>query len=183
MDIKDFTWDSDSIRWNHKGRNIALNLQDINFANLEVNQKHIYVVCGKDFSENQIYYLSYEGKKIFEYNKKLGGISWEHNGEIIDINCDYIENARLYVEEEVVMVITRTRQGNGKLLGFKLNGMLLFEQVVPEEYQLLYLSSINNRPSVVTEGSKKHADSYGRNTWHCMIDIKTGKLSKANLAY
>ncbi len=72
---------------------------------------------------------------------------------------------------------------NRKLLGYNLDGMLLFELEEPGDYQFSYLSYVDSMPSVVCEGSQKNAEKYDRNTWHFILDTKSGDLIKSNLSF
>jgi hypothetical protein len=183
MEVKNFLWNSESVSWSYNGKSINIEYPNIIFANLDIQKNYVYIVCGKNFSEDQIHYLSFEGNQILYYDKINGKISWEFDGKLIDINCKDIIYAIREIKDELVLVISGSQQFNEKLLGFTLEGKLLFEKEPPKGYHFLYLSSVSNRPSVVCQGGKEQTDSFGRNEWHFILDMKTGEMLKSDLAY
>ncbi|OIK13336.1 hypothetical protein [Bacillus sp. MUM 13] len=183
MEIIDFSWDLESAGWTYEGKEVHVALSNINFANLDAEENYIYIVCGENFSENNIHYLTFDGKEILAYDKTSGSITWEYDGNIIEVQCEHLENARLYTMESLIMAIAADGQGNTKLIGWRLDGTLAFETAAPPEYKLSYLSSVDKKPTVVCEGSPAQSDKYGRNTWHFSIDTATGELIKSELAH
>jgi hypothetical protein len=183
MEVKDFIWDLDIVSWSYNEKNIKIQFSNINFANVDSVKNYVYIVCGENFSEDQVYYLSFEGKQIFAYDKKSGKISWDYKDRLVEINCKNITSAKLESKDGIVLVISGSQNSNEKLLGFTLDGVQLFEKAPPKGYHFLYFSSVSNRLSIVCEGGKDQADAYGRNNWHFVIDTKIGEMVKSNLAY
>lgn len=185
MNIENFIWDNknQSVSWIYDGKIIKEVYENAYFAAVNSKQNFVYIMAGQNYSQDQLYYLSFDGKRIFTFDKLSGKVSWLYQNKIVEVTCENIVNAQLYIEKGVIIVITASSHSNGKLQCFALNGILLFEKESPHGYSFEYLSTCMNEPSVVCDAGKTNADSYGRTSWHFTIDIKTGNMTKANLAY
>lgn len=182
MQIKNFTWTNNHVTWLYNNTKIDIELSNINFSNINEKNQYIYIVCGENFSENEVHFLSYNGNKIFMYNKVEGKLEWKVKGKHMQINFSKIENANLYPNQEVILAIAQLKN-KLKLYGFDLSGNKILELDPPKNYQLLYLSEVSKKPSVVCEGTKQEADKHGRKTWNFLVDLKTKELVKSTLAY
>ena len=185
MTIENFIWDSQNqyVSWIYGGKVIKETFENAYFASINEQKNFVYVEAGQNYSQDQVYYLSFDGKRIFMFDKVKGKVSWLYQNTLIEINCKSIEHAQLYVEQAVIMVITVSNQVDRKLKGFALDGTLLFEKEPLQGYSFKNLSTLNNQPSVVCDGGETNADAYGRSRWHFAIDTKTGDMTKENLAY
>ncbi len=73
MEVKDFLWGLDSVTWSYDSESRKVELPNINFANIDLLNKNIYIVCGENFSDDQIYYLAYDGNVQLAYDKRFSG--------------------------------------------------------------------------------------------------------------
>jgi len=177
----DYKFDSSNVIWEYNSKKVELQISKINFVNVEKENRYIYIVCGENFSEDTIYYYSFEGNKIFSYDKIKGTVSWDYKGKSVELKCKDIINAKLFLEQEVVIILANGQNSKDRVIGYNLEGGLKFEKYAPKDYKFLYLSTSSDKITVVCEGS--HSDSYGRNSWHFELDLSTGELTKINLAY
>jgi hypothetical protein len=185
MTVENFIWDSQnrSVSWEYNGKYIRKKFENAHFASVNVQKSFVYVESGQNYSQDQVYHLSFDGKRIFTFDKVSGKVSWLHQDQLVEVDCKNVVNAQLYIGQGVVIVIMELSQGGRKLHGFALNGTLSFEKEPPKGYSFEYLSTSNNQPSVVCDGGKNNVDAYGRSSWHFAIDTQTGDMTKENLAY
>lgn len=185
MSIENFIWDKQNqcVSWNYNGKTIKKIYENMNFANFDLQNNYVLVTVGKNFRVEQVYYLSFEGKQIFLFDKVNGEISWQYNNQLIGVSCENIQDAQIYFKNDIVIAITAINQIDKKMKGFSLDGKLIFEKESPAGYIFEYLSTSNKLPTVVCDGGKANADAYGRSEFHFEIDTKTGDMSKICLAY
>ncbi len=177
----DFKFNSNNVTWEYNNIKVELQISNINFVNVEKENRYIYIVCGENFSEDITHYYSFEGNRIFSYDKIKGMVSWDFKGKTVELNCNGVINAKLFIDQEVVIVLENGQNSNDRVIGYNLDGGLKFENYAPENYKFLYLSASQDRITVVCEGG--NSDSYGRNSWHFELNLSTGELTKINLAY
>lgn len=185
MTVENFILDSanQSVSWIYGEKVIKETFRNVHFASVNEQEHFVYVESGHNYSQDQVYYISFDGKPIFTLDKIKGKVSWLHQDQLVEVNCKNIISAKLYVEQAVIIVITASNQVDGKLEVFALDGILLFAKQPPQGYSFVYLSTSKNKPFVVCDGEKTNADAYGRSRWHFAIDTKTGDMIKENLAY
>lgn len=185
MTVENFICDSQnqSVSWTYNGKTIKKTYENAYFATVNLQQKFVYVEAGQNYSQDQVYHLSFEGKRIFTLDKLSGKVSWLYQDKMDEIACKNIVDAQFYFEHGVIIVITAPNQSLRKLKGFALDGILLFEKEPPQGYSFVHLSTSKNEPSVVCDGGKTNADAYGRSSWYFAIDTKMGDMTKENLAY
>ncbi len=185
MNIENFNWDSknQSANWSYNGKTIKKKYDNAYFASLNKQKNLVYIEAGENYSQDQIYYLSFNGEQIFKIDKVKGKMSWQQQDRLVEVNCKGILNGQYYIEQDIVVVITAGEQGDKKLKGFALDGTLLFVKQPPKDYTFNYLSTFMNQPSVVCNGGKANADAFERSSWHFLINTKTGEMSKENMAY
>lgn len=152
-------------------------------AFLNTQENFVLLKVGKNFTAEQVYYISFEGKQLFTFDKVNGKVSWQYNNQLIDVICQNVEDAQMYFKNDIVIAIMAMSQTDKKIKGFSLDGRLIFEKEPPAGYVFKYLSTANKLPTVVCDGGKANADAYGRSEFHLKIDTKTGDMSKVNLAY
>lgn len=185
MIVENFIWDSEnqSVSWTYNGKVIKKRFENAHFASVNVQQNFVYVEAGQNYSQDQVYNLSFDGKRIFTFDKVSGKVSWLYQDQMVEVDCKNIINAQRYIGQDVVIVIATTGQSDRKLQGFALDGTLLFEKEPPQAYSFVHLSTLNDQPYVVCDGGETNADTYGRSSWNFIIDTKTGDKTKENLAY
>lgn len=185
MTVENFSLDNEnqSVSWLYDGKLVEKNFKDMHFASPSTQKKFVYVEAGKNFSQDQIYHLSFDGKLIFAFDKINSKVSWQHQGKLVEVDSKNITNAQLYMNQGIMILITVLNQDDKRLQGFSLDGTLLFVKAPPQGYNFMYLSALNNQPSVVCDGGKASTDAYGRSSWHFSIDTKTGNMTRENLAY
>lgn len=185
MDIENFNWDieTQSVKWSFDGKIVRERFENAFFASQNIKNNYVIVEAGRNYSQDQIYYLSFDGKLIFKIDKENDKVSWQLQDKLVEVNCKDISNAQLYTEHSIVIVISVDDQNNKLLKGFGLDGTLLFSKQPPQGFTFNYLSTIKNQPSVVCEGDSANTDAYGRSSWHFIINDRTGEMSKGNLAY
>ncbi|QAA33527.1 hypothetical protein [Clostridium manihotivorum] len=184
MTIENFIWDShnQSVSWLYDGKVIKETFKNAHFASVNRQKNFVYVEAGKNYSQDQIYHLSFDGGPIFIFDKVNNIVRWLNQDKMVEVNCKKIVNAQLYIGQ-VVLIITASNGVDRRLQGFALDGTLLFEKEPPQGYKFEYLSTSKNKPSVVCDVGKTNVDAYGRNSWYFTIDTKTGDMTKENLAY
>ncbi len=185
MIVENFCWDSDnhSVNWEYNGKTIFKKLENAHFASVNIERKFIYVEAGYNFSQDQIYEYSFDGNLIFKVDTTSDKIVWKYKNQLIEIKEKSIKSAQIYFEQSILMLIVGQNQGDLKLRGYALDGLFLFEKAPKSGFDFMYLSSINNSPSVVCDGGKNNMDAFGRSIWHFAINPQTGELIKKNLAY
>lgn len=185
MIVENFIWDSQNqiVSWTYGKKLIKETIKNVHFASVNEEKSYVYVEAGQNYSQDQVYHLSFDGRKIFILDKVNGKVSWFHQDQLVEIDCKNVVNAQLYDGQVVIIIIKASNQDDGKLQGFALDGNLLFEKEAPQGYSFVYLSTSKNLPSVVCDSDKTNADAYGRSRWHFAIDTKTGDMTKENIAY
>ncbi|WP_339158198.1 hypothetical protein MKX50_01365 [Paenibacillus sp. FSL W8-0186] len=185
MGIDNFKWDDQdrSVSWLYNGKHITKKYDNAYFASLNNEKQYVVVEAGQNYSPDLIFYLSFEGKQIFNLDKVNDKISWQLQDHLIQVNCKNILNAQIYPEQGVAIVISKENQFEKVLKGYAMDGTLLFVKHPPQGFDFSYLSTLKNQPSVVCEGDEDHTDVYGRSGWSFIIDTKTGDMTKGNLAY
>lgn len=185
MNVRNFIWDSQnqSVSWEYNGEIIKERYENAYFATVNTQKNFVYIEAGQNYHQDQVYHISFDGKRIFTLDKLSSKVSWLYQNKIVEVACKNIVNAQFYIEKGIIMVITDSSQSHRKLKGFRLDGTVLFENEPPHGYSFVNLSTYKDEPSVVCDGGKSNADAYGRSCWHFAIDIKTGDMTKENLAY
>ncbi len=185
MTVENFIWNSQdqSVSWKHNGETIKEIYENAYFATVNTQQNFVYIEAGENYHQDQVYYISFDGRQIFKFDKLRNKVSWLYQNKMVEVSCENLVNAQFYIEKGVIMVITDSKQFSGRLQAFTLNGIKLFEKEPPQGYSFVNLSTYKDEPSVVCDAGKSNADTYGRSCWHFSIDIKTGSMSKENLAY
>ncbi|HBF36798.1 MAG TPA: hypothetical protein DDW50_05710 [Firmicutes bacterium] len=184
MTVEKFIWDTDkqTVSWEYGGKSIQKTFVNAHFAFINTQGNFICVEAGNDYSQDQIYHLSFDGEPIFTFDKVNGKVSWLYQDQRVEIDCQNIVEAQLYSGQGVVIVMMEQNQ-NRKLQVFTLEGVLSLEKAPPQGYSFVNLSTSKNQPSVVCDGGKDLADVYGRSRWHFAINTQTGDMTKENLAY
>ncbi|WP_113674314.1 hypothetical protein [Vallitalea guaymasensis] len=185
MTVENFVWDSQnqSVSWIYNGKVIKETFENAYFASVDLQKNYVYVEAGQNYSRDQFYNLSFEGKRIFIFDKVSGKISWIHQNQLVEIHCKNTLNAQIYIEQNVIIIITGPNQTAINIKGFTLDGRLVFEKEPPKGYKYMYLSNYKNQPSIVCDGGENNVDDYGRSRWHFVINVNTGDMTKENLAY
>jgi hypothetical protein len=180
MAFKDFIWDKeeDYISWTKNGQLLKFKYKNMFYASLNIEQNIVYIEAGQNYEQDEIYYLLEDGSIHFAYIKKENLIIWQKNKLIKKIICENIKYSKYYAEDNIILVITL----EGDLIGFDMNGSIIFKKKSPEGYTLIYLSTLNNSPVVICDGVNDK-DSFGRNRWQFYINTETGTVTKANLTY
>lgn len=185
MNVEDFKWDDvkQCVSWGYNGHHIINKYDNAYFASLNLENQYVIVEVGKNFTQDQLYYLSFNGKQIFLVDKVNDKVSWWLQDQLFEVNCEHILSAQIYFHEGVVIVISMENQIGKSLKGYKMDGTLLFVKHPPEGFDFNYLSTFNKQPSVICSGDKDSIDAYGRNSWNFIINTRTGEMIKGNLAY
>ena len=185
MNIENFFWDkvNHSVSWSYNGKDIKENYENMFFATADLEKEYIFIEAGQNYSQDQIYYISFDGKLIFSFDKVVDKISWQHKNQLIEISKKNIVNAQMYFNNDIIMAIIVNSQNDKKIVGYTLDGSVLFQKEPPIGYQFMRLSMSKNIPTVVCDGGDANADAYGRSEFHFKIDTKTGDMIKGSLAY
>ena len=71
MAVENFIWDSknQSVSWIYGGKLIKETFENAYFASVNNQENFVYVEAGKNYSQDQIYHLSFDGKRIFVLDK------------------------------------------------------------------------------------------------------------------
>ncbi|MEK4509228.1 hypothetical protein [Paenibacillus sp. FSL K6-2524] len=71
MNTDNFKWDDEkrSVSWLFNGKHITKRYDDAYFASLNNEKQYVVVEAGQNYSQDQIIYLSFEGKQIFNIDK------------------------------------------------------------------------------------------------------------------
>ncbi|GJM68443.1 hypothetical protein HMSSN036_06590 [Paenibacillus macerans] len=185
MDVENFKWDSDNqnVSWSFNGKPIIKTFHNAYFASINNQRQYVIVEAGQNYSQDQIYYISFDGSTLFAMDKSNGKISWQLKDQHVELNCKVILHAQIYFEQNLVIILSSEKQNEKVLKGFSLDGTPLFVNQPPQGFDFNYLSIFNNQPSVVCDGDKAHTDAYNRNRWHFIINNQTGEMTRGNLAY
>lgn len=183
MTIKDLEWGSDTVSWSYNGKTITKKYPNIDYADDDINEGHIYLTCGNEGSEDQKIYLDLQGEELFSADEKNGVVSWKHEGGLFEYKNQHLNQALPYFSEQRVLLLLKDENHKQVLLGFNIDGEKRFETEPPAHFSFYYLSETAGKPSIVCEGDRLVADQFGRNSWHFLIDLETGELVKGELAY
>ncbi len=185
MAVENFIWDNENqcVSWSYNGKVFKKKFENAHFASLNTQKSFVYVEAGQNYSQDQVYYLSFDGNLIFSFDKVSNKIRWQHNGSQVEANCINLENAQFYGDFNIIIAISGTTKLDKRMKGYSLDGKLLFEKEPPQGYSFMYLSTSDNKPAIVCDGGKENADKYGRSSWYYIIDTKTGDMLKGSLAY
>lgn len=185
MTVANFKWDdvNRSISWMYNGLHLIKRYDHAYFASLNMENQYVVVEAGKNYAQDQLYFLSFDGREIFKVDKANDTVSWLLQNHLIEVHCKHIINAQIYLHEGIVVTITLENQLEKVLKVYKMNGSLLFVNHPPAGFDFSYLSTFNKQPSVVCNGDKNNTDAFNRTTWNFIIDTTTGEMTKANLAY
>lgn len=98
MTINNFVLDikNQSVSWIYEGKTIKETFVNAYFASVDKQNNYVYVESGNNYSQEQIYHLSFDGKHIFEVDKLKNTISWLYQNKSIKINCKNIADAQIY---------------------------------------------------------------------------------------
>lgn len=186
MAVENFSWDNENqcVSWLYNGKVFNEKFENAHFASLNTEKSFVYIEAGHNYSQDQVYYFSFDGSLIFSFDKVSNKIRWQHKGNQIEVSCVNLENAMLYSEFDVIIAIVGINQLDKRIRCYSTDGKFLFEKEPPQGYSFLYLSTTpDNKPTIVCDGGKENADKYGRSSWHYIIDTKTGDMIKGSLAY
>ena len=181
MEIKDLKWDQTSISWLYDNKLITCEVENVIFGNADTQFDYVYVTSGEKFIETKFYYFSYTGNELLFFDKLNGIIAWSNGTEKVKKHFKKIIDVKLNSTEKLTLVLYEDVANVNKIAGYKVDGNLIFETVVPSSYSVQYLSSVDGIPTIVCE--EENSDEFGRRTWHYLIDVNTGDLKKSNLAY
>lgn len=85
-----------------------------------------------------------------------------------------------HIQNVVVLTIRMNEKESVRVLD--LNGQLISDILIPENYKVWYLSS--SKLQIALNGvDNETSDDFGRNDWWFDIDIEKGQLTKSGLAY
>ncbi|WP_113929483.1 hypothetical protein [Bacillus sp. P14.5] len=185
MAIKNFKWDSQSqsVCWVYNGTTIKSTYEHAYFATLDENENYVFVEAGENNNQEQMYYISFDGKPIFSFDRLTGTVSWLNGNKQVQINALNAIGAHRYSEHNLIIVVKQSGPSATKLCGYSTDGILLFESDSPEGFVFVYLTTFKSSPYIVYDGGKAYADPYGRSSWIFSVDPRSGKLNKENLAY
>ena len=95
MTVEKFIWDTDkqTVSWEYSGKSIQKTFVDAHFAFVNKQENFIYVEAGKDYSQDQIYHLSFGGEQIFTLDKVSGKVSWFYHDQRVEIDCKNVVEA------------------------------------------------------------------------------------------
>lgn len=182
MEITHFCWNRHSVSWIYKDVKREYVAENIIYASVDEQQNLIYLVCGMEFIENRFLYLSFEGEEWVVFDKISDSVTWGPNHQKVTIQLNNIIDVKpSYMEEKLIIILYHEVDGRNKMAAYQINGENRFISEIPSTYKSLYLSSVNQVPTVVCEIPA--TDLFERSLWHFKIDRMTGKLTKSNLAY
>ncbi|MBD7911793.1 hypothetical protein H9661_10525 [Clostridium sp. Sa3CVN1] len=131
----------------------------------------------------EIQYYKMNGEFLFSFIKKSGLVSWMNGSKKINLSIDKLQDARLYKDYDIVVILKGEYHLQSQLDIYSINGNLLYEKSEPENYYFSYLTSDGKKTAVVCDGNEKTKDKYGRTTWKFAIHQQTGNLTRISLAY
>lgn len=181
MPFDNFEWnkEEESISWTFLGKRQVHKIKNLFYAALNLEQNYVYLVAGENYNQDEIYYLLEDGVILFKCNTNTDEILWRNKDDYITIICKNIVNSYHNAKQQITLVIT----ANNKLLGYDIKGIRIFETPAPEDYSFLYFSTQNDKLLVIAEKTHGDEDDFGRNRRQFIIDEKSGKLLKSDLAY
>jgi hypothetical protein len=185
MPFDNFTWNNkeECVSWIFEGRLLIRKFKNLQFASLNIENNYVYIEAGQNYKQDEIYYILENGNILFVCNKKENIISWRNDYSEINVLCDNIIATKYYINQYTILVIVLINISNTMLLGYQIDGTLLFRVSPPENYKLLYFSTFENNPAVIGERIKGFEDDYERSRCHFIINLKSGDLTKGTIAY
>lgn len=118
MNIENFFWDkvNHCVSWSYNGKDIKENYENMFFATADLEKKYIFIKAGQNYSQDQIYYISFDGKLIFSFDKVSGKISWQHKYQLVEVSKKNIEYAQMYFNHDIIMAITVKNKNDKKMV-------------------------------------------------------------------
>lgn len=177
--MENFNWNFENkeVTWKNNGIEIKKTITNAYFASVLQEKNLVYVEAGENYSANEIYYFSFDGKLALSLNKKNNSISWTYNDEEMHESYCNLIDAGIYNDNTIIVI------SDENLFCYDINGDLLFKESSSNELKFIRLTSINNTPHVVCDCGKGNEDEYGRKWWNFEIDRDNCTLTKKNLAY
>jgi len=71
MSVGNFIWDNENqcVSWSYNGKGFKKKFENAHFASLNTQKSFVYVEAGQNYSQDQVYYLSFDGNLIFSFDK------------------------------------------------------------------------------------------------------------------
>lgn len=170
------------VSWIYNKNKYEVVVKNLIFANVNEKEKLIYTTSGKNYCEDTVYFYSYKAKLIMSYSKDTSQVCLEYNENLIIKHLDYLNQANIYKELDIIIVLTR-QKNDKKLMIYHIDGGIICEKREPKDYYFSHLTSDGDKPAIVCDGDEKTKDKYGRSTWKFSINSITGELIKLSLAY
>lgn len=179
--IENLTINQGFINWKYNQSEIVLEIVEAFCATEEDNLNLIRVVAGENYVATKVYYYSYSGVLKLFCDMKLGIIEWGNDGKTKKVNIHGIQEVLYSPLFKRILILCDG--GKSELIGYNLEGDLLFKVNQPEGFKLLYFTWSNENVWVVCDGDKKNEDQYGRYRYNFRLDLNKGNLFKESLAY
>lgn len=176
-----------SVKWENNGEAIEIHIENIIFADFDKDKNVIFIGVGKNFTASDFYYYSIDGALIFQYYDSTDIISWGYNQKY-EIEIPYKETVSFYPNQKLILVIYRISSKQTSVTEIKifdLYGNLIYQAKSPEGYTMAYVTDVlNNQIKLVCDAViEENRDSYGRDRFHFLLNLDTGKWTKLGLAY
>ena len=156
-----FKYTDQSVKWENNGETIEIHIENIIFADFDKDKNVIFIGVGKNFIASDFYYYSIDGVLILQYHESTDIISWGYNKK-----------------HEIEIP-------NKESVSFYPNQKLIYQVKSPEGYTMVYVTDVlSDQIKVVCDVViEENRDSYGRDCFHFLLDLDTGKWTKLGLAY
>lgn len=176
-----------SVKWENNGETIEIHIENIIFADFDKDKNVIFIGVGKNFIASDFYYYSIDGLLILQYHESTDIISWGYNKKH-EIEIPNKESVSFYPNQKLILVIYRISSEQTSVTEMKildLYGNLIYQVKSPEGYNMIYVTDVlSNQIKVVCDAViEENRDSYGRDCFHFLLDLDTGKWTKLGLAY
>lgn len=179
--VKDIKIVSNKVFWIFGNKRMAIEIEDAFFVSERKETQLIEIEAGKNFIRNRVFYFSFAGEPVLNYDLELGTVEWSFQGNIKKITVKNVKQVGFFPQELRIFIICSC--GKQELLGYDIEGKYLFKVNSPSEFEMLYFAKLSDKIIVVCDGNKNQEDQYGRFRYNFFMDINTGKLTKGGLAY
>lgn len=172
---------SNKVLWTFENRTIAIEIEDAFFVSERKEMQLIEIESGKNFKQSKVFYFNFAGELVLYYDLETGTIEWSLQGNVKKIAIENMKQVGFFPQEQRIFIISSCEKQ--ELLGYDIEGKILFKVNNPPEYKMLYFTKLKSNVIVVRDGGKSNEDKYNRFRHNFFMDINTGKLTKGGLAY
>ncbi|MEG1487792.1 hypothetical protein [Lactococcus sp.] len=168
------------VSWEYKGDSVQKKLNNIIFVSEDSTNGYIKIETGENFVTDLVYYFSYTGKILLEYNLKTGEIIWEKGKKERRAKLYNLENVSYFPQKNMTLAIYGE---NTDIQVYDKDGNIVIAFKAPKYFKLEYFQEFSNYVTVVGTGSMDQADKYGRTSYNFKLNFEDDILEKIDISY